>query len=206
MLTLLDRWDTQLFFSINGSTSSWLDMIMPLFSDPEVLWTAAGLILSCWALRCLYFRDKTQLRRVFLGSILLALCVGATDVAAGLAKRQAGRVRPQHALPLARFMSDGQWRQRPADFIPYTRPRSSFFSGHAANTMALATGVSTLYPPAAPLIYLMPIVVGYSRVYLAKHYPGDVVAGWLAGWCITTLICRLAKRRGPFKDIMNKKD
>lgn len=202
MFARLDQWDAQLFSLINGMTSPWLDRVMPVISDPEVLWGIAGLILNSWILRCLYRRDRAQVQRVLRISLFLALCIGATDAATHLVKKQVGRVRPHHTLPLARFMSEGAWQQRPKDFAAHDKPRSSFFSGHASNTMALSVTVSALCPPASPLIYLMPLSVGYSRMYLGKHYPGDVAVGWLAGWCVAVLLCRGARRWGPFKDLL----
>ena len=38
------------------------------------------------------------------------------------------------------------------------------------------------------LRFLWAVIVCYSRPYLGKHYPGDVVCGALLGLCIGTLV------------------
>ena len=205
MPATLVQWDTQLFFHINNSWAApWLDLVMPVFSSTMLLWIVALLVVGCWIVRVLRQRDAAQLRRVLLSMLLLGLCLVVTNTTTDLVKKQAGRIRPYNALPLARYVDNGLWQQRPENFIPHSKAGSSFFSGHAANTMALAVGISTLYPPAAPLVYLLPFSVGYSRVYLGKHYPGDVAAGWLAGWCLATMVCRIAKRKKPFAALFGK--
>lgn len=68
----------------------------------------------------------------------------------------------------------------------------SFPSGHSVTAFALAYALSRAYPRWAFLFYGLASLVALSRIYLAKHFPSDVVAGaaigLLAGW----IVCRFA--------------
>lgn len=60
----------------------------------------------------------------------------------------------------------------------------SFFSGHAANSMAVATFLYfTLrqYSSYFILLFLWPLIFAYSRIYLGLHYPLDIFCGHLFG-------------------------
>src|SRR4051812_35241750 len=57
----------------------------------------------------------------------------------------------------------------------------SFPSGHSASAAAFATGVAMESPVAGALIAPVALGVGYSRVHVGVHYPGDVVAGMAVG-------------------------
>jgi undecaprenyl-diphosphatase len=57
--------------------------------------------------------------------------------------------------------------------------RFSFPSGHATATMSLALAYGTAFPAWALSLLVLALLVGFSRVRLAVHYPSDVLAGQL---------------------------
>lgn len=68
--------------------------------------------------------------------------------------------------------------------------QNSFPSGHTATAFAAAFTITMLLRKKNKLKYLfviMAFLVAYSRVYLAQHYPVDVVAGAIIG-IISTFI------------------
>ena len=82
--------------------------------------------------------------------------------------------------------------------------RFSFFSGHtsyaAAGTFFLAQSFNDYYPdsPFRPWVWagaaLLPAVVGFLRVRAGKHYPSDVIVGYLVGAAIGMTIPLLHSR------------
>ena len=68
-------------------------------------------------------------------------------------------------------------------------------SGHSASAFAFATGVGHALPLAAVPLRLFAAAVAYSRVHTGVHYPGDVVAGALAGTAIAQATAYATDRR-----------
>lgn len=60
----------------------------------------------------------------------------------------------------------------------------SFPSGHSASSFAGAWLLSHEYPRQSPVFFILAALVGFSRIYLGDHYPGDVLSGALSGMAL----------------------
>lgn len=183
--------DLQIFLLVNQQWRNGLfDFIMPIFSAMSVLMVimAAALAFAVY---------KGGKRQIFY-FLVLAAAMGMSDFSTKLVKDQVHRVRPLNAVSGTYFMDDGEWTNRPPGFV-FTKERgSSYPSAHASTTMAIAVLAILLWPGLRKWPLLLPLAVGYSRIYLGKHYPTDVLAGWIWGMIIAGtvwLIWREIERR-----------
>ena len=70
-------------------------------------------------------------------------------------------------------------RPRPLD--NNLKETDSFPSGHVVLAFTIATVVGNQYPKLRVPLYIMAFGTAFSRIYLGKHYPSDVIAGAIIG-------------------------
>ena len=173
--------DLELFRLIN---MDWrfpvLDWLMPLVSE-RTLWWGVFILVGAWLLARKNFR-------AFWLVLLVVGALAASDMAAYQVKEQIGRIRPLNAHAGTHFREDGLWQVRPPDYAPKEEPGNSYPSAHAANSMAAALMVALIWRRRGWPALVLPLVIGYSRVYLGKHYPTDVMAGWIVGATCAALV------------------
>ena len=88
-------------------------------------------------------------------------------------------------------------RKRPQDSMPGFRSlivasdQFSFPSGHSSGAFLLATSLTLVYGNPMLAVYLWAMGVGFSRVILGVHFPGDILAGATMGTMLTVLSASL---------------
>jgi undecaprenyl-diphosphatase len=102
---------------------------------------------------------------------------------------------------LARLAKLADHERRPAVRFPDLHPLvgvphdSSFPSGHAATSFACATVLTAFAPRWAVAFLLLACAIAYSRLYVAVHYPLDVLGGAVLGAAVAFALLAVFRRR-----------
>ncbi len=95
-----------------------------------------------------------------------------------------------------------------ADAMDVAAQGYSFPSGHSANA-AVVYGSLAAHEKKRKLLwvlaFLLPLLVGFSRVFVGAHFPTDVLCGWALGALVTALIPwlrRTIKNRWTFSGVL----
>lgn len=89
-------------------------------------------------------------------------------------------------IPIYYLLKNKIKRKRPFEIFPVLKKidppdEFSFPSGHTAGAFLVATILSLNFPAWSEILYLWASLVGFSRIHLRVHFPGDVLAGMILG-------------------------
>jgi undecaprenyl-diphosphatase len=174
-MTPIQALDTRLFLAVNTLPHP---HVLNVLADSITLMTTGGWI---WLIGLAFARlaGVPKSRRALR---LAAPCViGATSAVEWPIKALFRRRRP--FIDIVRALVIGR---RPDGW--------SFPSGHTAAAFSGAWILSTVWPRRAPIFFSLAACVGFSRIYVGAHYPGDVLAGGTLGMVIAEAIRRPVRR------------
>lgn len=165
--------DTEWFLWANGHHCTAMDLAMWTLSQH---WSWAVVLVLAFGLITL----RQEARRWWLVLVGVALCFLLADQGSGLIKEWVCRPRPCHALEGVRM------------FRTRCGGEYGFVSSHATNAFAIVAFLWMRYRNrcriGTVLLLLWALATSYSRAYLGKHYPGDLLCGALLGIVIGLIV------------------
>ena len=178
MLDYLKFLDQTVFLFLNGLHCS--------FFDPLMFWGTKSVVWMPLYLGLLYLAIRQYKWDALVILLFVALMVLLSDQLSNVFKDWIARPRPSHEPGLSGIHTVNG----------YLGGHYGFYSAHGSTNLALAIflilifrGKFKYFPP---LIILWAFFMAYTRIYLGVHYPGDIMAGWIAGSFIgfcTGLLC-----------------
>jgi undecaprenyl-diphosphatase len=176
MLDKILSLDEKLFVYLNGLGSETYDGFW-LMITKQINWIPLFLLL----LYLIYKKlgSKQTLYLILFVAILLVF----TDQITNLFKNGFQRLRPCNNPEINSFIR-----------VVQARKSFGFFSGHASNTMAVATFLYLIFKNHFKyfgFLFLWPLIFAYSRIYLGLHYPLDIISGYLCGSILGFLMFKL---------------
>ena len=170
----LNQLDHQLTLAINGSNSLFWDNVMYTVTD-TFSWTIVIITLLV-----IIFKNNTWKEAVMVYLTIALLIFVADRICSGLVKPMVERWRPTQDPQLMYLV----------DVVrEYRGGRFGFFSGHACNTMCMATFLSWLFRYRNVTITLVfwSLSTTFTRIYLGVHHLGDILVGFTIGVILGTL-------------------
>ncbi len=179
MLEKIIDLDKSLFVFLNNLGSEPFDAIWLLITK-QINWIPFFLLLAY----ILY--KKINQKQFLFALVFIALMITFCDQMTNLVKNNVERLRPcndEELNGLIRVVKDSE--------------TFSYFSGHAANSVASMMFLFLIlrqHYKYSYLIFLFPLIFAYSRIYLGLHFPLDIISGYIFGSLVGILFYNLYKK------------
>ena len=176
MIDALHTLDQHITLAINQFHSGWWDAFWQFMSDVQVWFPLYVIVIVMLFIHLGW-------KKALIVTLSLGLTIVITDQIANLIKDSVTRLRPCYDYNM---LSGG---------LHILEKRSGyygFFSGHSANAFGFAAASLTglrndrrfRFRGYAAMIYTWATLIALSRVFVGKHYFGDIVVGALVGSAI----------------------
>jgi len=182
----LEQADQDVTLAINQLSSPFTDGLWAFFSD-KLVW------IPLYVLIAILLFVKLGWKKALIALLAAGLTIAVADQFSGLVKDWADRLRP---------CWDERMTSRGLNVLEGRGGKYGFFSSHASNAIGLALCTLGCLRMAGKPIFLRiygsvmviwAFMVGISRIFVGKHFLGDVIVGLAAGALIGWLISRLAR-------------
>ena len=184
--------DHNLFLWLNFDGGGFMDALMLAASTPAAwAWLYLLIIYMVWR--------KDRWKGVLLFVVAVGIALGLADMVAGIFKHTGllkgllpnfpARLRPMHTPELEGLVH-----------VVKQGGMYGTVSAHAATNVALAIIASVFVGRRwmTCLMVMVAIVICYSRIYLAYHFPFDILLGALTGAVtagVALVVCNLLRKR-----------
>lgn len=162
MLDIINLFDTVVIeFIQNNLHNSSMDKIMIFITklaDKGFIWILIGLGL-------LINRKYRKVGFMVLGAVMLGAIIGE-----GILKNIIQRDRPFISIEGIELLI-----KAPTTY--------SFPSGHTTSSFAAAGVIAINFKNKSSYIFILAILIGFSRIYLGVHFPTDIITGIILGIC-----------------------
>lgn len=159
MFRRIQAWDNRMLERIAKLRTKRLNKIMVCatkLGNNGTVWFAISVLL-------IFFQRFRSMGITMIIAISVSWLCGEIGI-----KNLVGRVRPCHKI------SEDQ-------LLIKNPPHYSFPSGHTTSSFAATTVAFLMFPLIAIPMFLLALLIAFSRTYLMVHYPTDVFAGAALG-------------------------
>lgn len=164
MIKSIEHFDEELFLYLNSLHIPHLDKLM-VFVSSYAFWCILFVLFAA----ILFFYNRNLKEIIFYGGSTVL-----TVVFTNIVKLFVKRPRPIHHQ---------EWEGIIHSIDKYS-DHYSFFSSHAASVFCFCFFVLLSLPKHRWIGYIALIfafIISYSRIYVGKHFPGDVIVGIIVG-------------------------
>ena len=178
--------DQDVTLVLNSMGSPVTDWLWQVFSD-RFVW------IPFYALIFYFFVRRMGWKKALAAAAACALAFLACDQLGSLVKNSVQRLRPCWDMNMV---------GRGLRVLEAKGGQYGFYSSHAANTAAFALCSLKLFRAFAPPrryrgyawgVFVWVLMVGMSRVFVGKHFLGDVLTGFVVGIVIGYAVAELAR-------------